>query len=81
VDYGDNKFSSRKPAYHRLDLRFNFLADFWNLDWVFYLDVVNVYNRANVINYDYFVTKDLTLGREQNNMFPILPTFGVSVKF
>jgi hypothetical protein len=81
VDFGDNKFNSRKPAYHRLDLRFNFLADFWNLDWVFYLDVVNVYNRKNVVNYDYYVTKDLTLGRAQNNMFPILPTFGVSVKF
>jgi len=81
VDFGDNKFNSRKPAYHRLDVRFNFLANFWNLDWVFYLDVVNVYNRKNVVNYDYYITEDLQLGREQNNMFPILPTLGLSVKF
>lgn len=81
VDFGDNKLNARRPPYHRLDVRFNFLADFWNLDWVFYLDVVNVYNRSNVIGYDYFVTEDLKLGREQNNMFPILPTFGISVKF
>jgi hypothetical protein len=81
VDFGDNKFNSRKPAYHRLDVRFNFVTNFWNLDWVFYLDVVNVYNRKNVVNYDYYVNEDLTLGREQNNMFPILPTLGVSVKF
>ena len=81
VDFGDNKFNSQKPAYHRLDVRFNFITNFWNLDWVFYLDVVNVYNRKNVVNYDYYVTEDLKLGREQNNMFPILPTFGVSVKF
>jgi hypothetical protein len=81
VDFGDNKFNSQKPAYHRLDVRFNFITNFWNLDWVFYLDVVNVYNRKNVVNYDYYVTEDLKLGREQNNMFPILPTLGISVKF
>lgn len=81
VDFGDNKFNSRKPAYHRLDIRFNFITNFWNMDWVFYLDVVNVYNRKNVVNYDYYVDEDLTLGREQNNMFPILPTLGISVKF
>lgn len=81
VDFGDNKFNARKPAYHRLDVRFNFITKFWNLDWVFYLDVVNVYNRKNVVNYDYFVNADLTLGRDQNNMFPILPTLGLSIKF
>jgi hypothetical protein len=81
VDYGNQKFNAQKPAYHRLDIRFNFITNFWNLDWVFYLDVVNVYNRKNVVNYDYYVNEDLTLGREQNNMFPILPTFGVNVKF
>ena len=81
VDYGNNKFNARKPAYHRLDVRFNFVTNFWNLDWVFYLDVVNVYNRKNVVNYDYYVNENLTLGRDQNNMFPILPTLGLSVKF
>ncbi len=81
VDYGNNKFNVRKPAYHRLDVRINFITDFWNLDWVFYLDIVNVYNRKNVVNYDYYVNENLTLGRDQNNMFPILPTLGISVKF
>jgi hypothetical protein len=81
IDYGDQKLNARKPPYHRLDIRFNFLAQFWSLDWIFYLDVINVYNRKNVINYDYFVDNDLTLGREQNNMFPILPTLGISIKF
>ncbi len=81
VDFGNQKLNAQKPAYHRLDIRFNFITNFWNLDWVFYLDVVNVYNRKNVIGYDYYVNEDLTLGREQNNMFPILPTLGVSVKF
>ena len=81
VDYANNKFNARKSPYHRLDVRFNFVTNFWNLDWVFYLDVVNVYNRKNVLSYTYFVNEDLSLGRDQNNMFPILPTLGLSVKF
>jgi hypothetical protein len=81
IDYGDQKLNARKPPYHRLDIRFNFLAQIWNLDWVFYLDVINVYNRKNVINYDYYVDDNLTLGRRPTNMFPILPTIGLSVKF
>ncbi len=81
IYFGENRFNDRKPDYHRLDIRFTFLANFWNLDWAFYLDVINVYNRKNVIAYDYFVTEDLKLDREQNNMFPIIPTLGFNVRF
>jgi hypothetical protein len=81
IDYGGNKLNARKPPYHRLDVRLNFFADYWGLDWTFYLDVINVYNRSNVLNYDYFITDDLKLDREATNMFPILPTLGFSVKF
>lgn len=83
VDFGgtNNRFQSRKPEYHRLDIRFSAAADYWGFDWVFYLDVINVYNRANVIGYDYGVSRDLRLERERNTMFPILPTLGFNVKF
>ena len=81
IDFGNNKLNGRKPPYHRLDIRLNALADYWGLDWNFYLDVINVYNRSNVIAYDYFITDDLNLGRKPNNMFPIIPTLGFSVKF
>lgn len=81
IDYGDNSLNKRKPPYHRLDIRLTALADFWNANWTFYLDVINVYNRKNVVGYNYFVTPDLTLGREANNMFPIIPTLGFSVRF
>ncbi len=81
VDFGDRNFNARKPDYHRLDVRANFLTNFWSLDWIFYLDVINVYNRKNVVNYEYYVEDDLTLGKRANNMFPILPTLGFSVKF
>jgi hypothetical protein len=81
VDFGDNRFNDRKPNYHRMDIRLTALADYWDLDWSFYLDIINVYNRSNVVNYDYFIQDDLQLGREATNMFPILPTLGFSVRF
>lgn len=83
VDYGDltNKFLSNKPAYHRLDLRITAKADYWDLDWSFYLDIINVYNRSNVLNYDYSVSRDLILERVTTSMFPILPTLGFIVNF
>jgi hypothetical protein len=81
VDFGDNRLNAHKPPYHRLDIRLTAYADYWDLDWAFYLDVINVYNRSNVIEYDYYVSEDLTLGKEPTTMFPIIPTLGFSVKF
>ena len=81
VDYGSQRLNARKPAYHRLDVRITAVTNFWNLDWSFYLDVINAYNRANIVGYDYYVNNDLTLGRDTNTMFPIIPTLGFSVKF
>lgn len=76
-----NWYSGRLPAYHRLDLRATARADYWGLDWNFYLDVINVYNHGNLLNYRYYIKDDLTLGRGEITMFPILPTLGVSVRF
>ena len=83
IDFGgiDNRFASRRPPYHRLDIRFSAAADYWDLDWTFYLDIINIYNRANIIGYDYYITEDLRLERENRTMFPILPTLGFIVKF
>jgi len=81
VDFNDGKFNSRKPEYHRLDFRVNAFADWWDLSWTIYLDVINVYNHSNVIGYDYYINDDLTLGREITTMLPIIPTLGFSVRF
>lgn len=81
VAFDGDRLNSRRPPYHRLDIRITALADYWGLDWAFYLDVINVYNRSNVIGYDYFVNEDLTLGRKATTMFPIIPTLGFSVRF
>jgi hypothetical protein len=81
INYGGQKLNARKPPYHRLDVRFTALTNFWGLDWTFYLDVINAYNRSNVIGYNYYISPELTLERRKSTMFPIIPTFGFSVKF
>lgn len=70
----------RYPAYHRLDLSFRRPMD---LSWgrlVPYLDILNVYNRKNVLLYFYEFDRDVPI-RSGLSMFPFLPTLGVEVRF
>jgi hypothetical protein len=83
LDYGDdnNRLKERRPDYHRLDVRLTAYTSFWKADWSFYLDVVNVYNRKNVLGYKYTLNSDLSIKQETTGMVPILPTLGVSARF
>ncbi|MGH2575416.1 MAG: hypothetical protein ACRDFC_06930, partial [Ignavibacteria bacterium] len=82
-DFGDknNKFSARKPQYHRLDVRATAYTKFWNIDWAFYVDVINVYNRKNVIEFDYYIDENLKVRQKTVGQFPLLPTLGVNARF
>jgi len=83
LDYGgdENRLSERKPAYHRLDLRFSAFANFWKTDWTFYLDIINVYNRKNILGYDYSLSSNLQIKQSTIGMIPFLPTIGISARF
>lgn len=83
LDYGGipNQLKDQRPEYHRLDFRATAYTNFWSTDWAFYIDVINVYNRKNVLAYDYWLDKDLTVKRKVIGMFPILPTIGINAKF
>ena len=83
LNYGGdpNRLTAIKPAYHRLDVRFSAYTKFWNVDWVFYLDVINVYNRKNVLQYQYTLNSDYTIKRTTTGMIPILPTIGINARF
>ncbi|MEJ5304335.1 MAG: TonB-dependent receptor [Ignavibacteria bacterium] len=83
IDYGldPNFYNARRPDYHRLDLRLSYYTKFWRLNWLFYLDVINVYNRKNVVGYDYYIDANLNLKRRETYQLPIFPTLGVSVRF
>ncbi len=50
--YGEYN-SERFSAYHRLDLRAEYLRNKSWGHWTFYIDLLNAYNRENINAYDY----------------------------
>ena len=71
---------SRYAPYHRLDLSFRKTFEKTWGSLVPYLDLVNVYNRKNVLFY-FFDYRARPPTRSGISMFPILPTFGFEVRF
>ncbi|HED07847.1 MAG TPA: TonB-dependent receptor [Ignavibacteria bacterium] len=74
------------PAYHKLDLSFNYSFEWNNLPFKAYLAIFNVYNRKNP--FAVFATKNTSSGSvlnkpelKQITLFPFLPTVGISVQF
>ncbi|MEO8513138.1 MAG: TonB-dependent receptor [Ignavibacteria bacterium] len=82
-DFGDATriLADKKPDYHRLDIRATAYTKFWGVDWAFYLDVINVYNRQNVIGYDFYIDENLQVKLKKIGQFPILPTIGINARF
>jgi len=71
---------SRYPVYHRLDVSFR---KEMQKDWGVltpYVNLVNVYNQRNVLFY-FFEYDTVPATRSGVSMFPVLPTFGVEVRF
>ena len=50
-----NLNSARLPAYHRLDLRVGYTTLWQGQPVEVYLDLINVYNRKNVVSYKYVI--------------------------
>jgi hypothetical protein len=76
----ENRNASRYPAYHRLDLS---ARRTYTTSWATltpYVDVLNVYNRKNVLFYFYEYEKRPPV-RAGISMFPVLPTLGLEVRF
>lgn len=87
----DRQFGSinaeRLPAYHTLDIRFTKASEYksWNLTW--YIQILNLYNRANVHERIFSeirdektnAIKDCEVANEP--LFPIVPTLGISATF
>lgn len=72
----------RLPDYHRLDVRVTTYTDWFGWKWSWYLDIINVYNRQNVVGVFYRVDREtLQLVERRSTMLPILPTIGFSVTF
>ncbi len=84
VDRGglSNINQGRLPDYHRLDIRLTTYTNWFGWKWSWYLDVINVYNRQNVVGVFYRVNREtLELIERRSTMLPIVPTIGFSVTF
>jgi hypothetical protein len=69
---------SRYPTYHRLDLSFRrTFPKSWGV-LTPYINLVNVYNRRNVLFYFYEYEQEPAV-RSGVSMFPILPTVGLEI--
>lgn len=76
----ENLNAGRLPDYHRLDLRCTTYPKWFGLNWSVYLDVINVYNRRNIIARNWRVDDETgELSFRESAMLPILPTFGFSL--
>jgi carboxypeptidase family protein/TonB-dependent receptor-like protein len=71
---------ARYPVRHRLDVS---IRKRYDRDWgsfTPYLNVINVYNRQNVLFYFFEYDKDPPV-RSGISMFPLLPTIGLEMRF
>ena len=76
----EDRNSSRYPIYHRLDASFRKTFDkSWGV-LTPYVNLINLYNRKNVLFYFFEYELDPAV-RSGVSMFPVLPTFGLEVRF
>ncbi len=79
--------SERTPAYHSLDFRITKRSPYkrWELTW--YFQILNLYNRANLDQDAFSEIQDENTGKiigceiDEEPLFPIVPTLGITVTF
>jgi len=81
VDFERETLSGRLNLYHALDLRVTTYPRWWGLNWSFYLDVQNVYNRQNEQAMNYYIDGFGTLKERPIFGIPIFPSLGMSLTF
>ena len=73
--------TGRFPAYKRLDLRASKEFGIKNNQLLVYLDIINVFNFRNVFSYRYTYNREGEPIINTINLFPLLPTLGISFSF
>ena len=79
--------SARMPAYHSLDFRITKRSPYrrWELSW--YFQILNLYNHKNLDQYAFSEVRDEKADVitdcvvEEEPLFPIVPTLGVTLNF
>jgi outer membrane receptor protein involved in Fe transport len=69
------------PAYSRVDVRLSKMFELFGLPTRAFVDVSNILNEENVYGYRYRYDNSAAPYREEILLWPILPTFGLTVEF
>ena len=83
----EDTHSARMPAYHSLDFRITKRSSHrrWELSW--YFQILNLYNHRNLDQYAFSEVRDeetddiVKCTIEEEPLFPIVPTLGITVSF
>ena len=85
-----HKFSERLPPYHRLDVKISKAFRFNSWEMSLFLELLNAYNRRNLLTYSYIDDYDDDEReeiyyngdeREEIYQFPIIPYLGITTEF
>lgn len=71
----------RTPAYHRLDVRLDRRVSLGGLSGRFYLDIQNLYNRANLFGFTYTEDPAFPDNRRPREQIGLLPTLGFTLEW
>jgi hypothetical protein len=82
----ERRYMDQLPAFHRLDLRLTRTVDWSAVSGRFYVDVINAYNRRNVLSYQYAaVTTPSNIRpvvyQQAIYMLPVVPSVGFHLTF
>ena len=93
IDAAYAQYADRLPDYHRLDVRFTYTGTWVGRPLEFYIDLINIYRRKNVLYYRNVIeveeiegfgqserTARPVLFREPVFMLPFVPSLGFRVK-
>ncbi|MDX1699580.1 MAG: hypothetical protein R3250_03130, partial [Melioribacteraceae bacterium] len=77
----------RMPAYHKLDLSFQYSFKYGSIPLKAYISLLNVYNRKNAFGY-YLNPEEINESSDQKiikmkqiTLFPFIPTAGLNIEF
>jgi hypothetical protein len=76
-----NPNSAHMPAYKRVDIRIAKNLELFGLSTSAFIDISNIFNYKNIQAYQYSFSSSGQPVVKEVKLWPILPTFGLSVKF
>lgn len=80
--YSKDFNGERLPAYHKLDIRFDFFTGWFGAKWDIYLELMNSYNSRNIYQKEFNQRQPYSSSNPKDvRDLPILPYLGVEVRF